>query len=450
VSLIEVLVAIALVGVVMTAVASFFVRSVSATNQQRGKQVATHLADSAMERVRALKGSSIADGRKKPTGSGIGLIGTPVVTLPGDTTWRNEAVANTTPLLPTEPENVRVAGTDYRRYWYVGECRMPQVVIVGLNECAITIPVSSTTAVPMFRVVVAVTWPDKVCTRNECVFVTSTLVSGAADEPVFNENETAPSPVIENPGNLETDVGTAVDRTFGTTGGAPPVTVAGDNLPTGLTLSSNGRIVGTPTTRGAFPVVLRVTDIRSRVGTASFTWSIYLVPKLTSPGNQTTALGVPVNLQVANTGPGEGTITWSLTGTLPVGITFDPLTGQFSGSPTVVRAAAPVVVRATDARGKFSEVSFTWTAVADWSVATVGNKNNRQGTAIGTTTLTAVGGQAPYTWTQSGLPPGLSLNPTTGQITGTPSTIGTYTVTVTARDFRSQTRQTQFQWKVTG
>jgi hypothetical protein len=295
-----------------------------------------------------------------------------------------------------------------------------------------------------------VTWPDNNCTGDRCVFVTSTLVSSEPDEPVFNENETAPSPVIENPGNLETDVGTAVDRTFTTTGGAPPVTVAGDNIPTGLTLSSNGRVSGTPTTRGTFPVVLRVTDIRGRVGTASFTWFIYSVPKLTNPGNQTTAVSVPVNLPVANTGPGEGAIVWTLTGTLPTGITFNVLTGQFSGSPVLVRAAGPVVVRATDSRGKFSEASFTWTVIADWSVSTVGAKNSSRGTAIATQTLTAVGGQAPYTWTQSGLPPGLALNAASGQITGTPTTNGTYTVTVTARDARNQTRQAQFQWKVTG
>src|SRR5450759_3422727 len=43
-----------------------------------------------------------------------------------------------------------------------------------------------------------------------------------------------------------------------------------------------------------------------------------------------------------------------------------------------------------------------------------------------TATLSASGGKAPYTWSQTSgsLPPGLTLNPGTGAITGTPTTQG--------------------------
>ena len=44
------------------------------------------------------------------------------------------------------------------------------------------------------------------------------------------------------------------------------------------------------------------------------------------------------------------------------------------------------------------------------------------------------GGAAPYTWSASGLPPNLTINPATGQITGTPVSEGTYTVNVTLKD----------------
>ena len=51
-------------------------------------------------------------------------------------------------------------------------------------------------------------------------------------------------------------------------------------------------------------------------------------------------------------------------------------------------------------------------------------------------TLTASGGTAPYTYaiTMGTLPPGLSLGSTTGVISGTPTTGGTYTFTITATD----------------
>jgi hypothetical protein len=46
----------------------------------------------------------------------------------------------------------------------------------------------------------------------------------------------------------------------------------------------------------------------------------------------------------------------------------------------------------------------------------------------------ATGGTAPYTWAAGGLPAGLSINGSNGQISGTPAAAGTFTVTLTATD----------------
>jgi hypothetical protein len=55
-------------------------------------------------------------------------------------------------------------------------------------------------------------------------------------------------------------------------------------------------------------------------------------------------------------------------------------------------------------------------------------------------TLTASGGTMPYTWSISGaLPPGLTLNSTSGAITETPTTVGTYNFTAQVSDFSNQT-----------
>ena len=57
----------------------------------------------------------------------------------------------------------------------------------------------------------------------------------------------------------------------------------------------------------------------------------------------------------------------------------------------------------------------------------------RRGTFVGFT-LTATGGVLPYQWSATGVPSGLSVNSTNGEIIGTPTAPGTYTVAVTVAD----------------
>jgi Zn-dependent metalloprotease len=80
---------------------------------------------------------------------------------------------------------------------------------------------------------------------------------------------------------------------------------------------------------------------------------------------------------------------------------------------------------------------------------TVGNPGSRTGT-VGTTTsltMTASGGSGSYTWSAAGLPAGLTINASTGEISGTPTTAATYSPTVTATS-GGQSGSTQFSWTI--
>ncbi|HEY0639236.1 MAG TPA: S8 family serine peptidase [Pseudonocardiaceae bacterium] len=79
----------------------------------------------------------------------------------------------------------------------------------------------------------------------------------------------------------------------------------------------------------------------------------------------------------------------------------------------------------------------------------VNNPGSQTGTVGVATSLqmTASGGTPPYTWSATGLPPGLSINASSGLISGTPTTPGTYTVTVTA-SAGGQSGSTTFQWTI--
>ncbi|MFG1643063.1 M4 family metallopeptidase [Amycolatopsis sp. NPDC049252] len=81
---------------------------------------------------------------------------------------------------------------------------------------------------------------------------------------------------------------------------------------------------------------------------------------------------------------------------------------------------------------------------------TVSNPGNQSTTTGGSVNLplSASGGTAPYSWTATGLPAGLSINASTGTISGTATTAGTSNVTVTAKDAANKTGTASFSWTV--
>jgi Zn-dependent metalloprotease len=115
---------------------------------------------------------------------------------------------------------------------------------------------------------------------------------------------------------------------------------------------------------------------------------------------------------------------------------------------------------------EFNAVKAAWTAVSvpaqtgdptcttGGNTVTVANPGNRTGT-VGTATslqLTATDSQAgqTLTWSATGLPAGLSINASSGLISGTPTTAATYNVTVTAKDTTNAQGSTSFTWTISG
>ncbi|HEY0639316.1 MAG TPA: S8 family peptidase [Pseudonocardiaceae bacterium] len=77
-----------------------------------------------------------------------------------------------------------------------------------------------------------------------------------------------------------------------------------------------------------------------------------------------------------------------------------------------------------------------------------GAQTTRRGVAV-SLPMSASGGTTPYTWSATGLPAGLTINSSSGLISGTPSTVANYSVTVTARDTGGRTGTASFGWSIT-
>ncbi|MEV0323032.1 putative Ig domain-containing protein [Streptomyces sp. NPDC050658] len=84
---------------------------------------------------------------------------------------------------------------------------------------------------------------------------------------------------------------------------------------------------------------------------------------VSDPGNQSSAAGTPVNLQIeASDSAPDQDLTYSATG-LPAGLSIDPDTGVISGSPTEI-GESTVAVTATDTTGSSGSANFTWSVTA--------------------------------------------------------------------------------------
>ncbi len=241
-------------------------------------------------------------------------------------------------------------------------------------------------------------------------------------------------------------VGVAYSSALLASGGAPPYTfsITSGSLPTGLTLNpSTGAITGTPTAYGTFNFTAQVVDSRgTAAGTTTSNCSIVIAPPqitLTCPAATTGTVGVAYSSSLT-AGGGVPPYTYSITsGSLPAGLMLNSSTGAITGTPTTAGTfnfTAQVVDSTGTAAG--TTTSNCSIVIAPAPPTLTCPASTGQVGAVYSSALVAAGGVAPYTFsiTSGSLPAGLILNPSTGAITGTPTTAGTFNFTAQVVDSR--------------
>lgn len=256
----------------------------------------------------------------------------------------------------------------------------------------------------------------------------------------------SPAPLSINPGGLpDGTVAVPYSSIIGVSGGTAPFncTITSGTLQAGLTLGANCLVSGTPTASGTVTLGVQATDSANPALTATGTVSLTIHPAtvpitFTNPPAATT--GAPYTGVIPVTG-GTGPYTCSVAAgsALPAGLSFS--TGcTLTGTPTdpgTTTVQVTVIDSANPPQTQTGPVTVTVGGPAP--LAFLGTLPNAVLNQPFTQTLTATGGVGPYTYavTAGALPAGLTLNGSTGTVSGTPTAPGASSFTITATDSES-------------
>ena len=251
----------------------------------------------------------------------------------------------------------------------------------------------------------------------------------------------------------EATAGTPYSAALAASGGSGySWSISAGSLPTGLTLGADGTISGTPASGGSYTVTVKVTS-GGRSATKQLTLVVIDKLTVTAPADQTWEVGRPLKIAISAAGGSPG-YRWSLDGTLPDKTGF--IGNQGNGSVSYVQGVPaqpgpfPVTLTVTDAAGRSAKVAVTLTVAPKLQIATSDIGRAVRGTTY-RLTLSSIGGVGPMSWTlvSGSLPPGLTLDSTSGVISGRPHVRGHFFFTLALTDSLGAKRAMRYNLAVT-
>ncbi len=234
-------------------------------------------------------------------------------------------------------------------------------------------------------------------------------------------------------------IGNSYGRQLAASGGTTPYTFAlvGGSLPPGLLLTTDGYVRGTPTTAGSYDFTAQITDAAGVVSPPrSYPLTVVIGPlTITTATLPNPTLYTSYSRSLVATG-GLKPYEWSLSdGALPAGLILNPTLGTINGKATVP-GPYTFTLQVSDSRGVTASRIYSFTVLIAPLSITTATLANASLTNSYSRSLVAAGGLLPYEWSvlSGSLPSGLTLNPTSGVITGRATTAGTYFFTVQVSD----------------
>jgi hypothetical protein len=231
-----------------------------------------------------------------------------------------------------------------------------------------------------------------------------------------------PPPVITSGSNAMATEGSPFSYQITATNN--PASYGASGLPAGLTVNSFGLISGTPTATGTSDISISATNAG---GTGNATLALIVLPPppvITSGSAATATVGVPFSYQITAT---NGPTSFGAAG-LPPGLSVDPVMGVISGTATAT-GTSNVTITAANVSGTGSAILFL-NVLPPAPVVTSGTSATATQGVLFTYQITATNN--PTSYAATGLPPGLTVDPVMGIISGTATATGTSNITISA------------------
>jgi Putative Ig domain/IPT/TIG domain len=289
--------------------------------------------------------------------------------------------------------------------------------------------------------------------------ITATVPAGAWTGPVA---VTGPGGTASSPDPFTVTPGIALSAVSGSPG--TTVTVAGAGFgayeAVDIYFGTAGQALASASGTGNFAgITVQIPSFAPGPGTAYLTavgrhsglsaqaqFSVLNLVTVTNPGTVSTAIGKACSLPIQASDSASGqTLTYTATA-LPSPLSINPSTGLISGIPTTA-GSFTVTVTAQDTTGVTGSATFIIDVVSV-TVTNPGVQTSLIGVAV---SLQIQASTSPPGRTlihiESGLPPGLSIS-AAGLISGTPTTAGSFAVTVMAQDTTGASGAAGFFWHV--